>query len=153
MAKSRIRAGVLLSAVIAFGAWVWLSQPRNSDEHQAQATTMSAIREWTQVVEFAIESGMTLEQWPTPTDALIDWQRQGFIEDERLVNKLLLDYWKRPFRWSKVDKDDDMHTVRIWSIGPNGVDENGEGDDLYGQIDYRGQVAQGGREIHFKKYK
>ncbi|MFT6107245.1 MAG: hypothetical protein ACJA2W_000149 [Planctomycetota bacterium] len=38
----------------------------------------------------------------------------------------LLDAWGQPFRYEPTDD----YAFQLWSIGPNGQDEGGEGDDL-----------------------
>lgn len=43
-----------------------------------------------------------------------------------------MDVWKHPlrFRFERVDTLSGKAEVMVWSIGPNGIDENGKGDDL-----------------------
>lgn len=46
---------------------------------------------------------------------------------------LMQDYWKRSFVW-QVSRSHDATRIRIISRGPNGILEDGEGDDLFVEI-------------------
>ena len=49
----------------------------------------------------------------------------GFIGQATLPN----DAWGRPFTY---ERSEDGTAYRMWSVGPNGVDEHGHGDDVDG---------------------
>ncbi len=58
-------------------------------------------------------------------DDLMKWMNLGSYN-------CFMDVWKHPlrFRFERVDTLSGKAEVMVWSIGPNGIDENGKGDDL-----------------------
>lgn len=54
------------------------------------------------------------------------------FESGEISDGLLLDPWGYPYIYERYDPGDNLrwHTYVIYSIGPNGVDEDGNGDDI-----------------------
>jgi len=59
----------------------------------------------------------TLEELTAPTESY----PRGFLEE----TELLEDPWGHPLRYERTETE-----YRLWSVGPNGVDEDGGGDDV-----------------------
>ena len=51
------------------------------------------------------------------------WQEGGYVEE------IGLDPWDNPYEFI-VNPDDKKVPFQIWSLGPNGNDDGGEGDDI-----------------------
>ena len=51
---------------------------------------------------------------------------------EALRDGILIDPWGRPYVYERYDPGDNLpwHTYVFYSIGPNGADESGRGDDI-----------------------
>ncbi len=62
-------------------------------------------------------------------------------EDRRERLRLLRDGWDRPIRFEFIQTDAGFNRVRVWSVGRNGIDEDGasyapaEGEDGEGRYD------------------
>ena len=54
------------------------------------------------------------------------------FEPQIIKNGLLIDPWGHSYIYQRYDQGDNLrwHTYVIYSIGPNGIDENGRGDDI-----------------------
>ena len=52
------------------------------------------------------------------------------IVDASETGRLLKDYWGNKYKWESSLLADKSRVVRITSMGRNGIDENGSGDDL-----------------------
>jgi len=52
--------------------------------------------------------------------------RQGWLKTDEKGNLVFLGPWGDPIRYKRVGTNSCM----IWDIGPNGIDENGGGDDM-----------------------
>jgi hypothetical protein len=64
-------------------------------------------------------------------DKSIPYMQKSDFREERFEGYKLLDSWGNPYQIKKIiDKDTDESYYMIWSIGPNGIDEQGKGDDI-----------------------
>lgn len=54
------------------------------------------------------------------------------LQSLTIKDGLLIDPWGHPYVYQRYDPGDNLkwHTYVIYSIGPNGVDEDGNGDDI-----------------------
>ncbi len=66
--------------------------------------------------------------------------KDRFIFSTNDVSSLFLDRWSHPFNLSirpvvSTNKQKAVYQIILWSSGPNGIDENGKGDDIPAQWD------------------
>lgn len=54
------------------------------------------------------------------------------FQSQEIGDGLLLDLWGHPYIYRRYDPGDNLrwHTYVIYSVGPNGIDEDGNGDDI-----------------------
>jgi hypothetical protein len=55
-----------------------------------------------------------------------------YLEDYLRESNGFKDFWNHPlhFQFDKVDVKNEKARIRVWSIGTNGIDEHGKGDDI-----------------------
>jgi len=96
--------------------------PTAADDGQELATRMAMQKIRTAVAIYQLELGTypaKLEALVQPTDSFPG----GFIDQKEVPR----DGWGRGFRYEPAA---DGTTYRLWSSGPNAMDENGGGDDI-----------------------
>jgi hypothetical protein len=64
-------------------------------------------------------------------DAVDDWCKRGVVKGGG--DYIRFDGWGRPFEW-KVSKVDGKTVIRVNSKGPDGISQNGKGDDFFLEI-------------------
>jgi hypothetical protein len=72
-----------------------------------------------------------------------------FLSSLSRESKDLLDVWGKPFNIVVQSNGPADFTIRIWSNGPNGKNEAGQGDDVTGRDALRVKVGAEGPEIDF----
>lgn len=98
--------------------------PRPVDDGQRFATDIALQTLRMGVAIYKLET----EAYPSTLDLLVqgsDSFPEGMIDQDTVPH----DGWGRPFRYEVAE---DASSYRLWSFGANGVDENGEGDDVTG---------------------
>lgn len=97
-------------------------EPPAAGEAAATRATMDYLR--TRLAVYRIENG----KYPAALGVLIESTHaypKGYLKEQVLPD----DAWGRPFRYGA---DPDGATFRLWSVGPDGVDQQGGGDDVQG---------------------
>jgi hypothetical protein len=69
-----------------------------------------------------------MSAYKSVAEILEDARRKGIVTDSE-IRRFSADSWGRPFRW-ELHKRRGKAVGRILSAGPNGIFENGEGDDI-----------------------
>lgn len=80
----------------------------------------------TAVLAYQLDHG---GEWPASLDELVTpgESGEGYLRSE----DALLDPWDQRYRWQLPEDPDGA--ARFWSIGPDGVDDGGGGDDIVGE--------------------
>ena len=120
------RALVLL--VVATGGGCAVDREPKSDR------TENELRELRSIVVALHEDGRDLQSLRRLPEMLAVAARLGYLPQTQYTDKdFENDGWGRPYRWRLSNSGDETCT-RILSDGRNGKPEDGEGDDLYLQI-------------------
>jgi hypothetical protein len=102
------------------------------DQNDSNAQTRHILAEWGLEVSAVSEAQfegkrVDLTQYKTAEQFCSKWINK---DDRKLMER---DIWGRPFGWS-VRTEGERTIVRVSSWGRNGINENGEGDDLYVEV-------------------
>lgn len=123
------RPRVLLLTVFV-SAWATAAGcVKHSDEFQADAQVYSCLHEWGEYIAASYEAGLAVHECGSLQEAVAYLQKNGILET-RDVERLSVDYWGRPYRWSAFRSGGDI-VIRVLSDGRDGVCDGGGGDDLY----------------------
>jgi len=99
--------------------------PPPTETEDLAASTRETLRYLaTRLAVYRLEA----ERYPAELDDLLaptENYPRGFLDAETLPT----DAWERPFRYTVTE---DGAAFRLWSTGPDGVDQSGGGDDLTG---------------------
>ena len=99
------------------------AEPEEVDSHAA-STRVALQNLRTGVAIYKLEH----KAYPDRLDALLQ-PTPSFPDGVLGLKELPKDGWGRPFRYERAPES---ATYRLWSIGPNGIDENEGGDDVSG---------------------
>jgi len=104
---------------------------RVNDTNRDNLDTRSNLNEWAHYVIILSDArieGKQLDigQFKTTDDVISKIHSSDF-------DFIKHDSWERPFDWS-VRTEGERTIVRVSSWGRNGINENGEGDDLYVEV-------------------
>jgi|GEM_PF-3426158 len=114
---------LFLGALLGWGC-------QQSDDQYGEQYTVHILKSWGEILVSVINARAdTPESYKSLKEALDQGIAKGYFADHD-PQKMRRDYWGRDFIWEVKDGK----TIRIVSMGRNGVYDNGEEDDLVVQI-------------------
>lgn len=119
-----MRTFCLLLAVVHLGCY-----ERNYAVNQQSGRTSHYLHLWGDYVKQSYELGFKVDEKKSLQEAVFFLKGKHVLE-ESLSEYMKLDGWDRPFQWTST-RDENGTKVRILSFGPDGIDQDGHGDDLF----------------------
>jgi hypothetical protein len=123
--KTRIALGLATSLLLLLAAAVFFGPTFCSSKASWQRLTQAVVEDFSHSLTlYAREQG----RFPSQKKGLTALVDEGFFKSDRLS-----DPWGRPFVYAC--RQPDCTELLVYSIGANGIDEQGKGDDVGKSMD------------------
>jgi hypothetical protein len=139
---------VVFIPCLLIGFLVWFNCSSGFIPESKEAETVGTLGPLSDVaVRLFVKGKVDISKFNTLEEMVSVAIEKNWLEKENEFS-YCHDAWERPFRWC-VKKNAELTVIRIISDGANGINEGGEGDDLYVEI----RIPKQGEPTTFlKKY-
>jgi len=117
------------------------------DFTMARDVTLHRLSTLAEGITISLQEREKVEDLTSLENAVRLLTEKGYVKASPSTrSELMQDYWKRPFEW-ELSQTDGKTRIRILSRGPNGILENGQGDDLFVEI-----LVRRGGDISWRRH-
>jgi hypothetical protein len=104
----------------------------DSSRNESAGQTWSDLEYLGRVIKNSIDAGLHFDKIKSYEDALAFLQSHNAIRDYEARN-MARDGFKRAYHWS-IENGGKGTVIRIISFGKDGIDQQGQGDDIYVEV-------------------
>lgn len=105
-------------------------QGRTFDSHREDPQTWHDLGVWAEYIKTSHAAGGVLHEKKSLEEALSYLGAMKVVSAGHADLFLRTDGWGRPFQWTST-RDDKQTRVRVLSLGPDGISQDGQGDDIF----------------------